>query len=235
MRYYLSSFKLGDHAHKLPELAGYHACAGIIANAQDHLDEASRQNNIDEAHQGLNALGFSTQVFDLRDYFDDTGSLKDDLAGYDLLWAIGGSAFVLRSAMALSGFDQVIHELLGQDRLVYGGYSAGVCVLAPHLYGLELCDDTDAVAKAYGADLIWDGLNILDYAIVPHYDSDHHEAEFAKDMVAYYEANALAYRALRDGDVLIRNGETVELLPRTRPAPQTAPGNAASPGPDAGR
>ena len=232
MRLYLSSFRLGDHDYQLPQLAGEGKHAAIIANAQDHLAPQARDKKLNDAHAELAALGFTSEECDLRNYFgDNTDSLREDLAGYDMLWAIGGSAFVLRSAMAQSGFDRVIHNLLADDRFVYAGYSAGVCVLAPRLNGLELCDDPNAVAQAYNMETIWTGLGILDEAIAPHYDSDHPEAAFAQDMVSYFDRNAIAYRALRDGDVLIRKGEDLELFARTRAAPDTAQRQDKTPDP----
>ena len=56
-------------------------------------------------------------------------------------------------------------ELIRTERLVYAGYSAGPCVLAPSLRGLELCDDAGAV----DGEVIWDGLGVLDHAIAPAY------------------------------------------------------------------
>lgn len=235
MRLYLSSFKLGDHSHKLPELAGVGAHAAIIANAQDHLDDDKRQNTIDDAHASLTALGFSTHTFDLRDYFDDASGIKGDLAGYDMLWVTGGNVFVLRSAMALSGFDRVIHDLLAQDRLVYGGYSAGVCVLAPHLYGLDICDDIEAARQAYDTDPLREGLGLLGSAIAPHYASDHPESATIDRAIEYLEKHKFAYTTLRDGDVLMQNGGPLERFPRTRATPQTVPDNGTSTAPDAGQ
>ena len=48
------------------------------------------------------------------------------------------NAFVLRRAMQLSGFDDIIVDLLDADAIVYGGFSAGAVVAAPSLEGIHL-------------------------------------------------------------------------------------------------
>lgn len=69
--------------------------------------------------------------------------------------------------------------LLSRDALACGGYSA--CVLAPSLRGLETVDDAGAVPRIYGAGPVWEGLGVLDHAMVPHYQSpDHPEAPRAR-------------------------------------------------------
>ena len=56
---------------------------------------------------------------------------------------------------------------LAADRFVYAGYSAGPCVLAPSLAGLDLCDSPEDCQATYG-DVRFDGLGILDRPVVPH-------------------------------------------------------------------
>jgi dipeptidase E len=68
----------------------------------------------------------------------------------------------------------VIVELLRRDAIVFAGYSAGPCVLAPSLAGLELVDDPEEVQETYGVAPIYTGLGILDFAFVPHFESPGH-------------------------------------------------------------
>ena len=111
--------------------------------------------------------------------------------------------FVLRAALAQSGADQILTELLQRDVLVWAGYSAGCCVLAPSLHGLELMADPNAVQASYGVEPIWEGLGLLTYAIVPHYRSQHPQAEAAQRLVARHRAQGVAFQALRDGQAIV--------------------------------
>jgi dipeptidase E len=102
--------------------------------------------------------------------------------------------------------------MLARDAIAYAGYSAGVCVLTPSLRGLELVDDPDAVSTTYGDSPIWAGLGILDYAVVPHVDSpDHPESEACGRVAALYRKSGVPHRNLRDGEVLVIDGDDVSV------------------------
>lgn len=59
--------------------------------------------------------------------------------------------------------DEALVALLQRDQLVYGGYSAGACVLGSDLIELQLVDDLTAVD-----DPVTSGLGLLDRPLVPH-------------------------------------------------------------------
>jgi dipeptidase E len=103
-------------------------------------------------------------------------------------------------------------RLLEADAIAYGGYSAGICVLTPSLRGLEAVDDPALLKALHGADPIWEGLGLLDYCIVPHVSSPGHLESAACDRVAAsYRASRTVHRTLRDGDVLVIDGDTEHL------------------------
>jgi dipeptidase E len=130
------------------------------------------------------------------------------LAEFDLVWVRGGNVFVLRQALADGGADRVLTQLMQQDRIVYAGYSAGACVLAPDLVGLEAVDDPAAVDRP-----LWTGLAILDRPFVPHVRSPEHlESALCDAVSAAYGAEGQEHWALRDGEVLVVAGLSVELL-----------------------
>ena len=212
MRLYLSSFRLGRHADKLIALVGAGRAVGIVANALDHLPAEDRRRHVRDVydpHAVFRQLGFDPSDVDLRAFAGEPAALGDRLRACDLVWVLGGNVFVLRRAMRVSGFDAVIERLLKEDAVAYGGFSAGTCVLAPTLRGLELCDDPHAVGDASA--VVWDGLGIIDVSIAPHYRSDHPEAPAIDRVVATFERTGLPYRTLRDGDVLIRQGADLVL------------------------
>jgi dipeptidase E len=214
MRLYLSSYHMGDHPEHLMALAGETGRrAVVIANAMDPAPAGVRRSAVERELAELASLGFHAVELDLRDYFGDQRRLGEDLGGADLAWLRGGNTFMLRYALRRSGGDAVFTDLLAADALVYAGYSAGGCVLAPSLRGLELVDDASAVTQAYGAEPVWDGLGLLDEAFVPHYRSPGHPETEAIDLVvARYRAEGVAYRTLRDGQALVVNGADTTLV-----------------------
>ncbi|WP_433168204.1 Type 1 glutamine amidotransferase-like domain-containing protein [Kribbella sp. CA-247076] len=201
MKLYLSSFRLGDHPERLVALLPPAARVAVVCNSIDAEDPAVRREKVADELTWLTELGLRPEELDLRE--------SADLASYDGVWVRGGNVFVLRRALADSGVDQVLPELIRSEALVYAGYSAGACVLAPSLRGLELCDPTDAV----DGELIWDGLGVLDHAFVPHLDSPGHpETELVAKVAALYDQTGVAYVPMSDGQAFVVSGDQRELV-----------------------
>lgn len=216
MRMYLSSFRLGTEPTHLVRLAGQAARIAVIANAIDTESPDARSSKVADECAALKELGLLPAEIDLRRYFDaDSGSITLDLASFDAVWVRGGNVFVLRHALAASGADAALVELLGADRLVYAGYSAGPCVLGPSLEGLEAVDDPAGVEHAYGAAATWSGLGVLDQQIVPHVQSPTHPESAALDAVAdRFLAQGIAHLRLRDGEALVIQGSAPTIVGR---------------------
>jgi len=216
VRLYLSSHRLADSFDELLAMAGPAARTAVISNAVDFIPDAERESYARDVYDVIadfRERGLAAFDLDLRRYFGRPDALQDELARARLVWCVGGNAFLLRRAMRQSGFDLVAPPLIAAERLIYGGWSAGAVVAGPHLRGIELMDDPEALAEGYDPAPIWEGLSLVDVAIVPHFRSDHPEADAAERAVAFLQARGLAYRTLRDGEALVQNGAELELRP----------------------
>lgn len=112
--------------------------------------------------------------------------------------------------MYQSGFDQVIRPLLAQEQLVYVGTSAGSVVAGPTLRGFDLVDEPDVIVPRYSGEVIWDGLGLIDFTIVPHYESDNPEiASAIRRVTTAIEDNQQPYQALTDTQVIMVRGTTI--------------------------
>ena len=206
VRLYLSSFRLGGCPERLVELAQGSGRVAVIANGTDVYTAEDRADGVQRELDSLAACGFEPVELDLRDYFDRRG-VQTELRRYDVLWVRGGDVFTLRYTLARSGADTAIVELLSDDAVVYGGYSAGPCVLGPTLRGLETVDNPEYVKLLYGEEPPWTGLGVLDYCVVPHVDSPDHPATAACNRLAeHYRQSGTPHQTLRDGEVLIIDG-----------------------------
>ena len=213
MRLYLSSERLGERAGALLAMVGGSRVA-VIANGYDACTRLARNVYRAEAYDPIaefQSLGLVAEELDLRAYFGDPRSLQQRLGAFDLVWVMGGNSFVLRRAMKQSGFDTVIRELLEADAIAYGGYAAGAVVAGPSLRGLELMDDPWEVPPGYDEPLIWHGLGLTPFAIVPHFRSRHPEAASAEKVVSYMRARRTRFRAISDGEVIVRVGNLERL------------------------
>jgi dipeptidase E len=113
------------------------------------------------------------------------------------VWVAGGNIFVLRRVMQDSGFDRIMTDMLGEYAIVYAGYSAGICVLAQSLRGLELVDDPAEVEQTFQKEVILDGLGLLPYTPVPHFQSQHVESEKVNAVVSFLKSEGVPYKTLR--------------------------------------
>lgn len=206
---YLSSFRIGNHPDELLTLLGEGRRTALILNAQDYKRPSDRATDVAQESERLQSIGLQPEEVDLRTFFGKQDELKKRLADFDLLWVRGGNVFVLRRAFKQSGADVVIPELLKQDVIMYGGYSAGTCIMQPDLHGIELVDDPQVVPEGYDKKVIWECLGLLPFGVAPHYKSEHPESHFIDKVVEYYIENHIPFVALHDGEaIVIKNGQT---------------------------
>jgi len=136
----------------------------LLPNAKDYYSDRARTFTLDGRLAYMAQFGLNTSVVDLRDY-NDSEALKQELADYDLIWAMGGNTFILRYEMKRSGFDKIIRQLLDQG-IVYGGDSAGALVVGLSLAGIESADE-----PAFAEEVINDGIGLIPFHILPHVDN----------------------------------------------------------------
>lgn len=211
MRLYLSSYKLGNNPQELVALANSGKRLAIILNALDSYQE-TRNRFLSEQIDDLQKLGFEVEELDLRNYFGKQKELPDFMNKKDVVWITGGNTFVLRRAMKQSGFDEIIKKLVKEDKIVYAGFSAATVIATPDLHGLDITDDPNVVPLSYDPEIIWDGLGFIDFSVAVHYKSDHPESHLTDKEVEYYKEHNIPFKTLRDGEVLIKNGEAIKIV-----------------------
>lgn len=189
-----------------PRFDALAATAGVACAERWNTGEEGPPPNSEGVANGIEA-----HDLDLRDHFWNPAGLEAALAGVDLVWAVGGNSFLLRRAMRQSGFDQILARRLAEDSLVYGGWSAGAVVAGSTLRGIELMDPPTVITPGYDPDPVWEGMGLVDYIIVPHFASEHPEAEAAAAAAAHLAAQGVPHRTLRDGEAIIVDGDKVEV------------------------
>lgn len=203
MNLYLSSYRIGEHETALKSMASPGVFA-LVPNALDSLgDPGVKESVIGRSVTDLERLGFLVTVFDLRTYFGRVEALGEALRDYRNVFVTGGNVFVLRRAMAQSGFDEFVRSRIGDRSFLYTGYSAGSCVCSPTLYGLDCVDDPNIVPGGYETPSLYRGLSLIPFTFVPHFDSNHPESPQIEEVIDYCTRHRIPYRAYRDGEVFI--------------------------------
>ena len=204
MRYYLSSFKLGGGADELASLYEASRPVAYIANALDHVsDNVWLDEWIATDLNELNVAGVRAERLDLRQYFAGDREIERVLKKFSGVWLSGGNVFVLRQAMRLSGLDRYLYSRRNSEDFTYGGYSAACCVLSPTLRPYARVDDPHARPYTQAKETIWDGLGMLDFAYMPHFQSNHSESNLIDAEIAFCIEDGIAFRTFRDGEVLV--------------------------------
>jgi dipeptidase E len=206
MKFYLSSYKLGNETAKLKDLVpANNRKIGYIANALDFsgANPEKRKLHIEKDMKSLQDLQFEVELLDLKDYFGRKDDLRKKIDSLGGVFISGGNAFVLRQAMKISGFDEILKEISARDDFVYAGYSAAGCVLSPDLKAYQIVDDATDTPYKEQKEVIWEGLGFIDYAFLPHWDSDHPESADIDKEIAFCEKNKIKHRKIRDGEVII--------------------------------
>jgi len=166
MKLYLSSIRIPNPS-SLSGLLGKpltNVSVALIPNAKDQYSQRPRDFLINDSVSSMQQLGLQVDVVDLRSYHD-AETLRQKLADYDLIWAIGGNTYMLRYEMQRSGFDQIIQGLL-DGGIVYGGDSAGALVAGPSIAGVESADE-----PAFAETVIKEGMNLVPFVVMPHVDN----------------------------------------------------------------
>lgn len=171
-----------------------------IANAADPYPPEKR-GWMNDVELSFKKLGYKPVKVDLKKY-DNPALLHKALSGYDIIWCGGGNTWYLRYLMKTSGFDQVIRKLLSEDR-IYAGDSAGAIVATPTLKYVDLLDDPEQAPEK-----IESGLNLVDFAIVPHWESEpyHKQLESMRNKLA---ADGYEVKCITDQQAIIVNGDKV--------------------------
>lgn len=212
MKLYLSSYHIGNHPDCLKAMVGSNRKAAVITNAGDCWD-TYRTRNLPKFIRDLADADIQAEELDLRNYFGQTENLKTALSQVGLIWVTGGNTFVLRRAMKESGLDTILPGLLRSGDIVYGGFSAGACVVSPSLKGIHLGDEPEVVPPGYpNTGVVWEGLGIIDFYIVPHFRSNHSESAIMENVISYYDEHKMPFYTLADGEALrVENGSIEKL------------------------
>lgn len=201
MKFYFSSFKIGNDPDQLKNLLPNNPRAVYISNGLDFANPEGQKKHQDWDLRELKEIGIFAEHLDLRNYFGKQDELRIKLQETDLIYVSGGNVYDLRLAMRLSGFDDILKELLHTNK-VYAGYSAAVCVLSATLKGYHIVDDPHL--KTYGDhETLWEGIGLIDWQFAPHFESDHSESDDINKEIAYYKEHNMNYKPLKDGEVII--------------------------------
>lgn len=187
MKLYLSSVGVPDEKALLSLLKPDGVSVAVIPNAWDVYSSGRKNKELEKTKQTFLDLNFKVSIVDLSKSEKD--KIKEQLIVYDLLWVMGGNVFYLNELVNKSGLRNIIEDLLSAG-VVYGGESAGAVLAGKTLHGIEYLDDSSK-----SNEVIWDGLNLLDSSMIPHWGEKKYTKLLEKcknEMEKYSQVKTLA-------------------------------------------
>ena len=159
---------------------------GLIANAWDVAPKAISQPYVKKTSNQLQAAGGGVVPIDL---------LKNpSFTDLDGLWFMGGNTFYLNWAIHQTDLLKFLKQVKGN--FVFAGESAGAVIAGTTLHGIEFLDDPKEAPQ-----VIWEGLGLVDYGIIPHWGTPDDQAALQK---AYAEMSRLSQvKLLADKDFIV--------------------------------
>ena len=204
MKLFLSSYWIPD-VEKFVGFVGKEANAikfGLILNAKDYRDTDYRNEKLIELTSYFSGLGFKVEEIDLRDYTDPQ-ELQERLETFDVIWANGGNTYMLRYAIQKSGGNIAIPIAI-KNGVIYGGDSAGSIVVGPTLKYFSGADDPTVAPN-----VIYDGLNIVDFSILPHWGSEEYGDVLGNIEKSLIDDEFKTLRLTNEEFVLVVDGQIV--------------------------
>lgn len=213
MRLFLSSYRAGKHEKELREFLGKIDKIAIITNAKDYKTPEARRTKLEDNFNYWRSIGFEPTEIDLRPYFHKPGA-ETLLKKHNFIWLAGGNAFLLRRAMSYTGLDKYFYDAVRKNEIILGGESAGAIIMGPTLKYSEVENDLEDsqhyAPQPYSKEVIWEGLELIDYVPVPHYQSPGYIGidEYIKKL----EKDKIPYKKMTDNQAIIISGGKEEFL-----------------------
>ncbi|MBI2577228.1 MAG: Type 1 glutamine amidotransferase-like domain-containing protein [Candidatus Wildermuthbacteria bacterium] len=188
----------------LPKPANQLKLAHVITASKPEADTTYR----DRDTKLLREVGFQAVEIDIEGRSEK--ELREILHDFDILYVQGGNTFYLLKAVKESGFGAVIKEFINQGK-IYIGVSAGSIIMGPTIETANWkgIDKNDVGLEDLTA------MNIIPFAIFPHYDSGYEELVKQEAPRAKNPARLLtddqAFLVQDDKITLLGKGEEIRL------------------------
>jgi len=157
----------------------------LLSNKSVAIITTAADGKENDKYSKLAESQFRELGFTAVDFIDFEFSPGVKLDNYNVMYVCGGNTFKLLKYAREASFRKAVHELLGRGG-IYIGVSAGSIILAPTIKAAATIDpDINNVGIT---DL--DGLNMIDFEVHPHYESEEEHEILA------YEKN-VSYKIMR--------------------------------------
>jgi dipeptidase E len=148
--------------------------------------------------QALVDAGFPVTDFTLTGKTPD--EVRSMLKSTDFVFVSGGNTFYLLQEMRRSGFADMIRDFVDKG-MIYGGSSAGSIVAGPNIAITADLDDPSLAPQLTD----YEGLNLTDVIVLPHWGSPHFQERYFKTMQNGYKTGNKVILLTDDQYLIVEN------------------------------
>ncbi len=159
---------------------------------------------VDEDRNKLKEEGFNLKEVDLKG--KTKKELLDEFEGIDILFVAGGNTFYLLEKARESGFDEVAKALIKKG-IIYVGSSAGAIFVCPTIEPIKTLDDPSKALSLKS----FEGLNLVDFVILPHFEEEKHGAKYEK-IIEEYRGKDYKIITLTDQQAILAEDDMYKII-----------------------
>ena len=161
---------------------------------------------VDDDRNKLKEKGFNVKDVDIKGKTKQ--ELIEELKGVDIIFVAGGNTFYLLEKARKSGFDRITKELI-QEGVIYVGSSAGATFVCPTIEPVKTLDEPSKAPSLKS----FEGLNLVDFVILPHFGKEKYKAKYEKIIEQYKDKNYKII-TLTDQEAILVEGEKYKIIKR---------------------
>ena len=168
---------------------------GFIPTASEPDDDSSY---MEKDRQYLKSMNFDIINIDITNESYD--EIIEKLSRVDVVFVAGGNCFYL--LQKLKEKDVLKNLIEFANNKIYIGSSAGACIVCPSIHCYEKLDDKTQAPLLND----YDGMNLIDCFILPHYQSKDKYTKLGDEIIKEY--SHLKFLPIQNNQAVIVNNKT---------------------------
>jgi dipeptidase E len=162
---------------------------------------------LENDRQALLDIGYQITNYTISDKSSE--QLMSDLKKFDAIYMCGGNSLYLLQQSQLSGFIEIIRELVLKQGKTYIGTSAGSVVAGPDMYPVYRLEKAVMAPKLKG----YKSYSLVNFCILPHWGSDHFRELYLNRRLEHaYLPNQVPLIVLTDNQYVWVRDDQMEII-----------------------
>lgn len=148
------------------------------------------------------------QEFDLERAYrvDNNFNFQEFLSNYDFIFVSGGTAYILTYWMEKTGSRKIIKNLIQENKVVYGGESAGAIFAYNEIDTYKELDFPERAPEKIDI-----GLGVVDFAPIPHWENPECQGGL-ENIKMKFESKGIKTYTITDNQAIFVEENKVEVI-----------------------